>query len=114
MTSAWNQHYAADDLLAMTDLWVVAIPNGFFRSELLDGELTGRYLRLKSMETLCFDKELIAVKTRIDTESRYRFLEQFYDGVLDRVRQRDIAAFLGITPQGLSRFKRRRASLNKG
>lgn len=108
LTSAWTRQYATDDLIAMTDVTAVAIPNDLFQSELLNGGPLGLYFRLKAMETLCFDKEVISAKTRFDTETRYRFLEHNYESVLEKVRQRDIAAFLGITPQGLSRFKRKR------
>ncbi len=113
LTSAWTQQYAADDLIALTELAAVAIPDTLFRNEFLGGGELGRYLRLKAMETLCFDKEVLSAKSRVDTEIRYQFLERYHEAVLDRVRQRDIAAFLGITPQGFSRFKRkRRAELN--
>ncbi|MEL7023050.1 MAG: cyclic nucleotide-binding domain-containing protein [Pseudomonadota bacterium] len=110
LTSAWKQIYAADDLIAMTEVKAVDIPDPLFRHELLDGDALGRYFRLKAMETLCFDKEVLSAKTRFDTEIRFQFLEQHYTSVLESLRQRDIAAFLGITPQGLSRFKRNRAS----
>lgn len=114
LTSAWTQQFAADDLIAMTDLSAVVIPDTLFRAEFLEGGPLGRYFRLKAMETLCFDKEVVSAKTRSDTAVRYRFLENHHEEVLDRVRQRDIAAFLGITPQGLSRFKRkRRAAINQ-
>ncbi|MEM7762516.1 MAG: cyclic nucleotide-binding domain-containing protein [Pseudomonadota bacterium] len=108
LTSVWAQSYSADDLLAMTAVEALVIPDSLFRDELINGEDFGRYFRHKAMETLCFDKEIMSAKTRIDTETRYRFLEQHYASVLENVRQRDIAAFIGITPQGLSRFKRHR------
>ncbi|MEL6210747.1 MAG: Crp/Fnr family transcriptional regulator, partial [Pseudomonadota bacterium] len=68
----------------------------------------GTYLRLKMMEAHLFAKELICAKTSAQTEARYRFLIDHHDIVVGAVRKQDIARFLGITPQGLSRFLRRR------
>ncbi|MEL6340030.1 MAG: cyclic nucleotide-binding domain-containing protein [Myxococcota bacterium] len=108
LTSTWTQDLASDDLVAISDVRGVQLPDTLFRHELISGGRFGEYLRLKAMETLCFDKEIIAIKTRSDTETRYRFLEQHYDTVLDNALKKDVAAFLGVTPQGLSRFLRNR------
>ncbi|MEO0912744.1 MAG: cyclic nucleotide-binding domain-containing protein, partial [Pseudomonadota bacterium] len=107
LTSTWTRDYAPDDLIALTDMSGVEIPDATFREVYLKGGWFGEYLRIKAMQTLCFDKEIIAVKTRADTDMRYSFLEQ-HSGVIGKVRQKDIAAFIGVTPQGLSRFLRNR------
>ena len=108
LTSTWNQEYASDDLIALTDVIGMELPDSVFRPEYLDGSALGRYLRIKVMETLCFDKEVICAKTQSSTESRYTFLEQFQPTVVASVQHKHVAAFLGITPQGLSRFLRYR------
>ncbi|MEM8605801.1 MAG: Crp/Fnr family transcriptional regulator [Myxococcota bacterium] len=108
LTSTWTRDYAADDLVALTEVVGVEVPAQVFRQEYLGGAAFGEYLRLVVMETLCFDKEIIVVKTACTTETRYRFLEERYEAVIGSVRHKDVAAFLGVTPQGLSRFLRKR------
>ncbi|MEL6365541.1 MAG: cyclic nucleotide-binding domain-containing protein [Pseudomonadota bacterium] len=108
LTSAWTKEYTPDDLVAITDIEGVEFPDAFFREEFLRGGRLGEYIRLKSIETLCFDKEVICIKTINDTEARYRFLEERHDSVVAKALQKHIAAFLGITPQGLSRFLKAR------
>lgn len=105
-TSAWTQDIASDDLIAMTNVSGVAIPDDIFRQEYLQGVSFGKYLRLKMIEAHLFAKELICAKTSGRTEVRYAFLVQNHTGVVGNVQQKDIARFLGITPQGLSRFLR--------
>ncbi len=109
-TSAWTRDIASDDLLAVTDVAGVAIPDSIFRQEYLQGGFFGTYLRLKMIEAHLFAKELICAKTSGQTETRYQFLERHHQCVIGNVPQKDIARFLGITPQGLSRFLRRRLS----
>ncbi|WP_434053827.1 MAG: hypothetical protein RDA78_02665 [Roseibium sp.] len=110
LTSAWTRDIASDDLVAVTDVAGIAIPNDLFRTEYLEGGFFGTYLRLKLMDAHLFAKELICAKTSGRTEARYQFLEQYHQHVIASVRQKDIARFLGVTPQGLSRFLRRRKS----
>ncbi|MEM8569349.1 MAG: cyclic nucleotide-binding domain-containing protein [Pseudomonadota bacterium] len=107
-TSAWTRDIASDDLIALTDVSGVAIPDDIFRREYLEGGSFGIYLRLKMMEAHLFAKELICAKTSGQTETRYRFLEHHHQTVIGSVQQKYIARFLGITPQGLSRFLRHR------
>ena len=108
LTSTWTRDYAADDLIAITDVLGVELPDRLLRTEYIQGGPFGEYLRFKVMETLCFDKEIICVKTSANTEARYSFLERHHKAVVGNARQKDIAAFLGVTPQGLSRFLKKR------
>ncbi|MEO1679873.1 MAG: cyclic nucleotide-binding domain-containing protein [Pseudomonadota bacterium] len=108
MTSAWTGDIASDDLIAITDVTGLSLPDSLFRPEYLSGGAFGTYLRIKAMETHLFDKELICAKTVGRSEIRYRFLEHYQADVIARARQQDIARFMGVTPQGLSRFLRRR------
>lgn len=110
LSSAWTRDIASDDLVAITDVSGVAIPDAIFRREYLHGGFFGTYLRLKMMEAHLFAKELVCAKTSGQTEARYQFLEQHHRNVIGSVPQKDIARFLGVTPQGLSRFLRRRRS----
>ncbi|MEM1400866.1 MAG: hypothetical protein AAGF58_13330 [Pseudomonadota bacterium] len=110
LTSAWTRDIASDDLVALTNVEGIAIPDAIFRREYLEGEGFGTYLRLKMMSAHLFAKELICAKTSGQTETRYRFLEQHHRNIIGMVQQKDIARFLGMTPQGLSRFLRRRKS----
>ncbi|MGD1955179.1 MAG: Crp/Fnr family transcriptional regulator [Sphingomonadales bacterium] len=107
LTSAWTRDIASDDLVALTNVEGIAIPDAIFRREYLEGEGFGTYLRLKMMSAHLFAKELICAKTSGQTETRYRFLDQHHRNIIGMVQQKDIARFLGMTPQGLSRFLRR-------
>ncbi|MEM9384840.1 MAG: cyclic nucleotide-binding domain-containing protein [Pseudomonadota bacterium] len=109
LTSTWSEQYASDDLVAITQVSGVEIAGDVFRQQMLEGGDFGRYLRLKAMETLCFDKELIVAKTQLDLEKRYRFLEEHYQRVVGSAMQKQLAAFTGVTPEALSRFLRRRS-----
>ena len=108
LTSVWTREIGADDLVALTDVIGVAIPDDFFRREYLEGGSFGIYLRLKMMSAHLFAKELVCAKTSGRTETRYRFLERYHKAVIGTVKQKEIARFLGMTPQGLSRFLRHR------
>lgn len=57
-----------------------------------------------------FDKDILYAKTSNDTEVQYRFLESHHTEVVQRAAQKDIARFIGMTPQGLNRFLRNRQS----
>jgi len=92
----------------VTDVADLAIPNDVFRREYLEGGFFGTYLRFKMMEAHLFAKEPICAKTPGQTEIRYRFLEEPHQNVIGSVRQKEVSRFLGVTPQGLSRFLRRR------
>lgn len=110
VTSAWTGDIASDDLIALTDVAGLAIPNDIFRREYLTGGSFGIYLRHKLMDAHLFAKDLVCAKTSGQTETRYQFLEQHHKDVVGSVQKKDIARFLGVTPQGLSRFLRRRKS----
>lgn len=108
VTSAWRRELAEDTLIAITDVQGVTMPVRFFTREYMDGGAFGQYLRRKVLETIFFDKEVICAKTLTETEARYRFLKDQHRDVLDLVPAKDVARFLGIAPQSLSRFLRKR------
>ncbi|MEM9794728.1 MAG: hypothetical protein AAF848_17440, partial [Pseudomonadota bacterium] len=74
------------------------------------GGVFGQYLRIKAMETLILDKDILCAKTSNDTEVQYSFLERSFPEVVQRATQKDVARFIGVTPQGLNRFLRNRKS----
>jgi len=104
ITSALMQEYSNDTLIAVTDISCVSMPMDFFLKEYFKGKSFGEYLRKKVLETLLFDKEVMCAKTLLSTEYRYQFLEKCQQDVVRRVSDKDIARFIGITPQGFCRF----------
>ncbi len=113
LTSVWWREIGSDDLIAITDLEGVSFPDRIFREQYLRGHSVGEYIRLKAMESLLFAKDLVCAKTSSDTEVRYRFLEQRYSNVIGSAAQKDIARFIGMTPQGLSRFLKNRRKIGR-
>ncbi len=111
LPSVWRRDYFLDDLVAITPVTGVFIPDAVLREAYLCGGAFGVYLRIKLMETLLFDKELICAKTSASLERRYEFLETFYREVLSSVPKKDVASFLGVTPQSYSRFLRSRSRI---
>lgn len=107
VTSAWQQTVSDDELIAMTDIAALRIPFAAFRSAFLHGGPLDTFWREIMFETLLFDKDLLCTKTIRDVETRYRFLAERYEDVVTQVPDRYLARFLGITPQGLSRFFRK-------
>lgn len=106
-TSAWTRDIEQDNLFAVTKVSGVAIPDALIREEFFQGGSFGIYLRHKMIESHLFAKELVCIKTSLETEVRYQFLRQQHKNVLGRTQKKYIAQFLGITPQALSRFLRR-------
>ena len=110
VTSTWLQDYGSDELRAITDLAYVEIPHDFLLQEYMQGATFGAYLRMKVVETLRYDKDLLVSQTINDPELRFQFLNDHHPGLIDIALKKDIAAFLGVTPQGYSRFLRRKAA----
>ncbi|MEM1272961.1 MAG: hypothetical protein AAGF88_04040 [Pseudomonadota bacterium] len=107
LASAWSCDMASEDLLAITDVMGLAFPAQWFQREYLHGNGFGTYLRWRIMEAHLFDRDLICVKTSARMDKRYGFLKTHHRDVIGRTPQKDIARFLGVTPQGLSRYLRR-------
>ena len=108
ITSAWQRTVSEDELIAMTDLCALRVPITAFRSAYLHGGPLSGFWREMVFETLLFDKDVLCTKTLRDVGTRYRFLAERYDNVVGQVADRHLARFLGITPQGLSRYLRHR------
>ncbi|MEM7702897.1 MAG: hypothetical protein AAF251_13235 [Pseudomonadota bacterium] len=106
ITSAWSQAVSEDELIAMTGFRGLRIPFDMLRSAYLHGGPLDQFWRETILETLLFDKEIMCAKTIRDVGTRYNFLKERYRDVVSQVPDKHIARFLGITPQGLSRFLR--------
>lgn len=104
LTSAWNKSVSEDQLLALTDFSGIGFSFSAMREAYLHGGPLATYWRTMVFETLLFDKDVMCVKTIRDVEIRYKFLVDRYQRVVFDVPDKYIARFLGITPQGLSRF----------
>lgn len=108
ITSAWYETGTHDSITAVTDLAGVMLPFRWWREQYLTGAALGVYFRLKALENLLFAKDVIRVKTLNSTASTYAFLEERHADVIARVQQKDVARFIGVTPEGLSRFLKNR------
>jgi len=104
ITSAWHQSVSNDELIAMSDFSGIRVPFAMFRDEFMHGGPLGEYWREMTLNTLLFDKDLMCAKTVRNLGRRYRFLVERYRNVVDDVPAKHLALFLGVTPQGLSRF----------
>ncbi|MEM9574930.1 MAG: cyclic nucleotide-binding domain-containing protein [Pseudomonadota bacterium] len=104
LTSAWNKSVSEDQLVALTDFSGIGFSFSAMREAYLNGGPLDTYWRKMVFETLLFDKDVMSAKTVRDVEIRYQFLVDRYQRVIFDVPDKYIARFLGITPQGLSRF----------
>jgi len=109
VTSTWTHDYGTDRLIAITPLKGVEFPHEFLLQEYMTGQQFGRYIRMKVVETLQFDKDLLVCQSLNNAEARLKFLDTRHTSVLQHALKKDIAAFLGITPQGYSRILKRHA-----
>ncbi|MEL6169503.1 MAG: hypothetical protein AAFR35_12495 [Pseudomonadota bacterium] len=114
LDSFWLRENALERLFAITSVTGILIPHEIFEAEYLDGGPFGRYLRKKVMQTLIFDKSVLVAKTLTNSEMRMRFLETEYRNVVRDVPAMHLARFLGMTPQGFSRFQKNRQRVNSG
>lgn len=108
VSSTWSQDYGSDELIAVGDVSYVTVPHQFLLAQYMQHDGFGAYIRLKVIETLRYDKDLLVCQALNDPEARFRFVQDRHPELLDVALKKDIAAFLGVTPQGYSRFLRRR------
>lgn len=110
LVSAVTQTIQPDNVVAITRLSYVSIPFANFMELYLHSDSIGLYIRKKMMELLVEDKHFISLKTTTSTTDQYIFMEQHYPEILQQTPARYIAAFMGITPEALSRFLKSRLS----
>ena len=96
-------------IIAITPVEGVLIPLAKWRREQVEGLGIGRYAREKMFRAHMLDLDILRVKSLNRTSESYGFLEDHQPNVLKAVPQKIIAQFLGITPEGLSRFLKTRS-----
>ena len=70
----------------------------------------GIFFRKKIINHLIEAKHFISIKTTTNTKVQYSFMEENYPEVIAKTPSKYIAAFMGITPEALSRFLSQRIS----
>lgn len=108
MVSAVTKTFASDNVIAITNMKYVAMPFDYFMKLYLYSDNIGIFFRKKILEHLIEAKNFISIKTSSVTEVQYSFLEENYPEVIAKVPSKYIAAFIGITPEALSRFLKKR------
>jgi CRP-like cAMP-binding protein len=110
MVSAVSKTIESDSVIAITNVKYVAMPFDYFMNLYLYSDKIGVFFRKKILEHLIDAKNFISIKTSATTEVHYSFLEKQYPEIIAKVPSKYIAAFIGITPEGLSRFLKHRIS----
>ncbi|MEO0919060.1 MAG: hypothetical protein AAFY31_19125 [Pseudomonadota bacterium] len=110
VSSTWSQDYGSDELIAIGDVAYAELPHEYLVEQYMHGGGFGRYIRLKVIDTLRYDKDLLVCQALNDPNARYAFLCDRHPELLNIALKKDVAAFLGVTPQGYSRFLRRKAT----
>ena len=108
LVSASTQTLQSDNVIAITNLTYVAIPLDYFMDRYLHDEKIGVFFRKKILQHLIEAKHFISMKTSTSTEGQYAFLETYYPEIIRKTPSKYIAAFIGITPEALSRFLKQR------
>jgi len=107
VNSTWSRDYGSDELIAISDVTLVEFPHELVLEDFTRGEIFGQYLRAKVIETLRYDKDLLVCQSLSEPRSRLEFLRIQHPSIFGIALKKDIAAFLGVTPQGYSRILRR-------
>lgn len=82
---------------------------------LLTQKTVGQVIRLVAAETSFVDKQQQQIELlTLTAAERYDRLEQRFPGIAQRIAQKHIASYLGITPQSLSRIRRQTAKRRAG
>ncbi|MEM6806501.1 MAG: cyclic nucleotide-binding domain-containing protein [Bacteroidota bacterium] len=110
MISAVSKTIKSDNVIAITDMKYLAIPFDYFMKVYLYADKMGIFFRKKVLEHLLEAKNIISIKTSSLTELQYSFLEENYPEIIAKTPSKYIAAFIGITPESLSRFLKQRIS----
>jgi CRP-like cAMP-binding protein len=83
-------------------------------------DLAHQNTRVKRLKEYFFEQFVIRLQERLETfllysaQERYQWLMDTDPGLIQRVQQKHLASFLGVTPVSLSRLRnQRRADLNK-
>lgn len=109
--SAVSKKVASDSLIAITDIVYLLIPFELFIDAYLHSNTFGLFIRKKIIENSIENKNFTTIKTIGETPIKYQFLVENYPQVIRDTPAKYIAQFLGLTPEGYSRFlaKQRKA-----
>jgi CRP-like cAMP-binding protein len=110
MVSAVSKTIQPDNVIAITHVKYIEIPFDYFIELYLNSHKIGIFFRKKIIEHLIEAKNFISIKTSTITETQYAFLEKNYPSIIKNTPSKYIAAFIGITPEALSRFLKQRYS----
>ncbi len=110
MISAVSKTIKSDNIIAITNVKYIAMPFDYFMNLYLYSDKIGIFLRKKILEHLIEAKNFISIKTATVTEVQYSFMEEEYPEIIAKTPSKYIAAFMGITPEALSRFLKKRIS----
>ena len=107
LTSAYMRERCSFNLVCLEDCALLAVPfDALYAASRRDIEIAGRvidFLLGFAMKKERREREFLS----LSAEARYRLLLEQSPELLQRVRQKDIARYLGVTPVGLSRIRRR-------
>ncbi|MEL6557081.1 MAG: hypothetical protein AAFQ94_02790 [Bacteroidota bacterium] len=104
IVSAESGSMASDALVAITDIEYLIFPFSFFLDSFFHGGTFGLFVRKKIMGMIIENKKFTTIKTINDTEIKYSFLLENYPIIIRDTPSKYIAKFLGLTPEGYSRF----------
>ncbi len=110
MISAVSQTIESDNVIAITKVKYAAMPFNYFLKSYLYSDQIGVFLRKKILDHLIEAKNFVSIKTTGSTEAQYSYLEENYPEIIEKTPSKYIAAFIGITPEALSRFLKQRIS----
>ncbi|HAA12611.1 MAG TPA: hypothetical protein DCE41_13325 [Cytophagales bacterium] len=110
LESVTSKTIQSDNVIAITNVRYVVMPFDYFMNLYLYSDKVGIFLRKKILEHLMEAKSFINIKTSTVTEVQYSFIEENYPEIIERTPSKYIAAFIGITPEALSRFLKQRSS----
>lgn len=97
-------------IIAITPVKGLLIPLENWHREYLRGGAFGEFVRYKMFEGYQFNAAISHVKSLNRTAESYNFLRTYQPNILKNVPQKIIARFIGITPEGLSRFLKNTAA----
>ena len=93
-----------DAVVAVSDVEGLLIPFDYWQEHFFNGQEFGRYARKKIFQNHLHDIDLIRIKTLNRTMESFQFLKTHQPCVLRHATRKMISQFLGITPEGFSRF----------
>jgi len=104
IVSAESKSIESDILVAVTDIEYLLFPFSFFLNSFFHSNTFGLFVRKKLMKMIIENKKNMTIKTINDTELKYQFLEENYPDIIKHTPSKYIAKYLGVTPEGYSRF----------